>query len=160
MEEPFIPRRESVLRFLTSTTDSNLIGMVHGGEVMKWIDEAAYTCAAGWCGCTCVTIYVGGIRFYQPIHIGDIVEVSAKLIHTGTTSMHIAVDVRAGDPKTHQMAQTTHCVIVYVALDAEGKPTPVPKFVPETEEDRALEDIALRLDQLRRGIEEEMRSRS
>lgn len=146
-EEPFVPRRESVLRFLTSTTHANLLGQVHGGEVMKWIDEAAYTCAAGWCGCTCVTVYVGGIAFKKPIRIGDIVEVHARLVHTGTTSMHIAVNVRAGDPKDLKMVETTHCIIVFVGLDEDGRPAPVPRFVPETDEDRALEQYAIRMKQ-------------
>ena len=149
--------REFTLRFLTNATNMNLLGMVHGGEVMKWIDEAAYTCAAGWCGLSCVTVYVGGIRFYKPVHVGDLVEVRARLIHTGNTSMHIAVDVRAGDPRNQERVQTTHCVIIFVALDENGQPTPVPHWEPQTETDRAMQSYALRLMALRRGIEEEMK---
>ena len=123
---------------------------------MEWIDEAGYACAAGWCGRDAVTVYVGGIRFYRPIHAGDLVEVTAKLIYTGNTSMHIAVDVNAGDPRTRRFSRTTHCIIVYVAIDEHGKPTPVPKWHPQTEEDRELEAHALRLMELRKGIEAEM----
>jgi acyl-CoA hydrolase len=101
---------------------------------------------------------VGGIRFYKPIHVGDLVEVEARLMHTGNTSMHIAVDVRTRDPKEHNLEKTTHCIIVFVALDDAGKPTPVPKWHPETEEDRALEAYALRLMDLRKSIEAEMQS--
>jgi acyl-CoA hydrolase len=93
-------RREVVLRFLAEPTEVNFGGKVHGGAVMKWIDQAGYACAVGWSGQYCVTVYVGGIRFYQPIHIGDLVELQAMLIYTGTTSMHIAVDVSAGDLKS------------------------------------------------------------
>lgn len=124
---------------------------------MKWIDEAAYTCAVGWSAQDCVTIYVGGIRFYKPVHIGDLVEVRTRLIYTGNTSMHIAVDVWAGDPRQNVLKQTTHCIIVYVALDAEGKPAPITPWMPHTEEELALRDYAVKLMRLRKGVEEEMR---
>lgn len=156
MIENFVPQREITLRFLTQVGETNFLGNIHGGAVMKWIDEAAYACAAGWCGGDCVTVYVGGIRFYKPIHVGNIVEVRAKLIYTGNTSMHIAVDVSAGDPRTHQMRKTTHCIIVYVAIDEAGQPIPVTKWVPQTETDRGLEAYALHLMTLRKGIEAEM----
>ncbi len=156
MDDQFIPQREVTLRFLTQAGEVNFLGNIHGGAVMKWIDEAAYACAAGWCGGDCVTVYVGGIRFYQPIHVGSLVEVSAKVVYTGHTSMHIAVDVCAGDPKKRANHKTTHCIIVYVALDETGKPTAVPKWQPESAADRALEAYALRLMDLRRGIEAEM----
>src|SRR5512135_3853055 len=109
-------QREITLRFLAGSTDMNIMGKVHGGAVMKWIDEAGYACAAAWSGLPCVTVYVGGIRFYKPILIGNIVEVHAQLIYTGRTGMHIAVNVRSGDPKDRQFIPTTHCVIVFVAL--------------------------------------------
>lgn len=148
--------REVTLRFLASPTEVNVSGSIHGGAVMKWIDEAGYICAAGWSSRYAVTVYVGGIRFYKPVHVGDLVEVEAKLIYTGTTSMHVAVDVRTGDPKARDFQKTTHCIIVFVALDENGKPTPVPRWQPETEADRALEAYALRLMELRRDIEAEM----
>lgn len=156
MSEPFVSQREVTLRFLTQAIEVNFIGNIHGGAVMKWIDEAGYACAAGWCGRDAVTVYVGGIRFYQPIHAGNLVEVRARLIYTGNTSMHIAVDVSAGDPRSRKFVNTTHCIIVYVAIDENGKPTTVPKWQPQTSEDRELEAYALRLMELRKGIEAEM----
>lgn len=156
MSENPNPNREVTLRFLTQAVELNFIGNIHGGAVMKWIDEAGYICAAGWCGRDAVTVYVGGIRFYQPIHAGDLVEVQARLIYTGNTSMHIAVDVSAGDPRSRIFRKTTHCIIVYVAIDENGKPTSVPKWQPQTGHDRELEAYALRLMELRKGIEAEM----
>ncbi len=156
MNDQFAPQREVTLRFLTQAGEVNFLGNIHGGAVMKWIDEAAYACAAGWCGGDCVTVYVGGIRFYRPIHVGSLVEVRAKLIYTGNTSMHIAVDVCAGNPKNQVRNKTTHCIIVYVAIDENGKPTPVPEWQPQTDDDRALEAYALRLMEMRKGIEAEM----
>jgi acyl-CoA hydrolase len=149
-------QREVTLRFLAGPTDMNIMGNVHGGAVMKWIDEAGYACAAGWCGLPCVTVYVGGIRFYKPVPIGNLVEVHARLIYTGHTSMHIAVDVCSADPKTRDYTQTTRCVIVFVALSEDGRPAAVPAWQPATPEDRALHQYARRLMELRHGIEEEL----
>lgn len=154
--QPASGQRAITLRFLAEPTDVNFGGKVHGGAVMKWIDQAAYTCAVGWSGEYCVTVYVGGIRFYRPILIGHLVEVRTKLIYTGTTSMHIAVDVWAGNPKDRQFAKTTHCIIIFVAVDEDGSPTGVPAWHPQTEEDRKMRDYAARLMELRKEIEEEM----
>ena len=147
--------REVTLRFLAEPADINFGGKVHGGVVMKWIDQAGYTCAVGWSGQYCVTVYVGGIRFYEPVLIGNVVEVRAKLIYTGKTSMHIAVDVSAGDPKGGRYHKTTHCIIVFVAVDDRGTPVEIGRWQPETEEDVALEQYAKRIMELRKGVEEE-----
>lgn len=148
--------REITLRFTAEPSDSNFFGNVHGGYVMRWIDQAAYACSVAWCGRDCVTVYVGGIRFYKPVHIGNLVEVSAKLIYTGTTSMHIAVDVCARELKSGIKHKTTHCISIFVALDEDGKPTTVPHWEPQTEDDQAMESYAKKLMELRRGVEEEM----
>jgi acyl-CoA hydrolase len=148
--------RELTLRFLAEPTDINYGGKVHGGMVMKWIDQAAYACATGWSGRYSVTVYVGGIRFYKPIFIGALVEVRAKIIYTGTTSMHLAVDVWSRDPRTQVTVKTTHCVIIFVALDDDGTPTAVPTWQPVAPDDVELEQYAKKLMALRSGIEEEM----
>ena len=105
------------MRFLAAPTDVNWGGKAHGGTVMRWIDEAAYAVGAGWCAGMCIAAYSGGVRFYRPIQIGHIVEVEARLLRTGRTSMHIAVHVRSGDPQAPEMHLTTHCLTVFVALD-------------------------------------------
>jgi acyl-CoA hydrolase len=148
--------RETTLRFLAAPTDMNIYGKVHGGAVMKWMDEAGYVCAAGWCGYPCATVYVGGIRFHKPIQIGNVVEVHAQLIYTGRTSMHIAVDVRSGDPKARQFVPTTHCVIVFVALDENGVPLEVPEWVPQADDDKSLKAYAERLMEFEKQLEREM----
>ena len=148
--------RQITLRFLAEPSEVNFGGNVHGGTVMKWIDQAAYTCAARWSGKYCVTVYVGGIRFLHPIHIGHLVEVQAQIIYTGRSSMHISVDVLAGDPKQPGLKRTTHCIIVFVAVDPDGKPVKVPKWQPQSTVDQMLEAHALKLIALRNDIEEEM----
>jgi len=144
------------MTFLAEPSQVNFGGKIHGGMVMKWIDQAGYTCAAGWSGRYCVTVYVGGIRFLRPIQVGNLVEVRAQVVDTGRSSMHIAVDVFASDPRTRQALKTTHCIIVFVALDEEGKPTAVPPWQPEGESELQLQSYARRLAELRKGIEEEM----
>jgi acyl-CoA hydrolase len=120
------------LRFLAEPSTVNFGGKVHGGTVMKWIDEAGYACATSWAKRYCVTVFVGGIRFHHPVRIGDLVEVEAHLAYTGTTSMNIAVEVRSRDMKSGQTQTTTECVIVFVSVDADGKPVPVEPWTPDT----------------------------
>lgn len=148
--------RECVFRWISQPTDVNWGGKVHGGTVMKWMDQAAYTCAVGWCGGYAVTASVGGMSFIAPIRIGDVVEVRARVILTGTTSMHIAVDVEAIDPRTQARTRTTRCVMVFVALDDTGKPTTVPAWQPLTEDDRRLAEYAARLKALRSALDAEL----
>ncbi|MDI1335174.1 MAG: acyl-CoA thioesterase [Lacunisphaera sp.] len=145
--------REITLRFLAEPGDVNFGGKVHGGAVMKWIDQAGYACAVSWSGHYCVTVYVGGIRFLHPILIGHLVEVTAKVIHTGRTSMHIALQVRAGDPRGGELTETTHCTMVFVAVSSTGASVPVHRWVPVTAEDKALEHQALKQMELRQGME-------
>lgn len=146
--------REITLRFLAEPTDINFEGKVRRGAVMKWIDQARYACAVGWSGQYCVTVYVGAIRFYKPVLIDNVVEMSAKLIYTGRTSVHDTVELSAGDPKEVRTTKTRRCVIVFVALDDQGAPAEIERWRPETEADAALEQYAKWLMELRKGIEE------
>ncbi|OGB21563.1 MAG: acyl-CoA thioesterase [Burkholderiales bacterium RIFCSPLOWO2_02_FULL_57_36] len=141
--------RSITLRFLAEPTDVNFGGKVHGGAVMKWIDQAGYACAVGWSGYYCVTVYIGGIRFYKPIYIGQIVEVIASVVHTGKSSVHIAVDVTASEPKTGVRKKTTRCLIVFVAVDGAGDTVRVPSWEPVSEDDIRLQEYAIRMAELR-----------
>ncbi len=152
-------QRELTMRFLAEPTDVNYGGKVHGGQVMKWIDQAGYAAAVGWSGTYSVTVAVGGIRFVAPVRISDLVTIQAVLVYTGTTSMHFAVDVRARDPMSDGddggERLCTHCVIVFVALDdVEGSPTPVPGWEPRDDEDRRLAEYAMQVMALSKGIEQ------
>jgi len=81
--------------------------------------------------------------------------VSAKLVHTGTTSMHFSVDVHARDPVGGDERLCTQCVIVFVAMDeAEGTPVPVPSWVPQGDDDRRLSEYATQVMALSKGIEQ------
>lgn len=150
-------QNEVTFRFLAEPTDVNFGGKVHGGMVMKWIDQAGYACAVGWSGAYCVTASVSGIQFVKPILIGDLVTVRARLIHTGTSSMHLAVDVQASDLRSGEPRLATSCVMVFVALDSpEGKPTPVPTWVPRNDDDVRLQEYARRLMDMSKAMERQV----
>ncbi|HWS28169.1 MAG TPA: acyl-CoA thioesterase [Xanthomonadales bacterium] len=152
--------RELTLRFLAQPKDVNYGGKAFGGAVMGWIDQAAYALAAGWSGHYAVTVYVGGIQFEAPVPIGSLVEVRARLLYTGSSSMHIGVDVHARDPRSDAdtRVRTTHCIVVFVAMDTDGKPIPVPAYVPQTEEEIELQAYAKRVMALRQTIEAERKA--
>jgi acyl-CoA hydrolase len=136
-------RSETTFRFLAEPTSVNFGGKVHGGALMKWIDETGYACAAMWSGRYCVTVSVGNIRFRRPILVGNLVELRARVVATGRTSMHLHISVHAGDPKGGDLQQTTDCLVVFVAVDEKGQPVPVPAFVPVTDEQKRLAKYAM-----------------
>jgi len=150
-------QRELSFRFLAQPTDVNFGGKVHGGAVMKWIDQAAYAAAVGWSGAYCVTAALSGLQFIAPILIGDLVTVQVKLIRTGRSSMHFAVDVLARGLKAREQRLATSCVIVFVALDeADGKPVPVPSWQPQSADDLRLAESADELARLSKAMESAM----
>ncbi|MGC7403508.1 acyl-CoA thioesterase [Pandoraea pneumonica] len=136
-------RSEITFRFLAEPAAVNFGGKVHGGSLMKWIDEVAYACAATWSGRYCVTVSVGNIHFHRPILVGNLVELRARIVATGRTSMHIHVSVHAGDPKWGELRQTTDCLMVFVAVDESNHPVSVPSFEPKTDEQKALAKYAM-----------------
>jgi uncharacterized protein (TIGR00369 family) len=153
-----MPNPNSTLRFLAQPGDVNFGGKMHGGALMRWIDQAGYACAVGYCGCYCVTKYVSDIEFLKPIMIGEIVEVAARVIHTGRTSMHIKIDVCASDPRLGTISTTTECIMVFVAVDEHGHSTPVPALNPTTEVDRLWQRYAIKAMQLHTELTAQMQA--
>ena len=133
----------TTFRFLAEPTDVNFGGNVHGGIVMKWIDQAAYACAAQWSKCYCVTVSANGIRFIKPIKVGQLVEITASLVHTGASSMHIYVVVKSGDATENTTSVANRWFITFMAVDWEGSPVNVPAYVPEDERHMQLELVAM-----------------
>jgi acyl-CoA hydrolase len=145
-----------LFRFLASPSVANFGGNAHGGTVMRWIDEATSTCARAWSKGDVAAVYSGGIHFYKPIRIGDLVEVESRLIHTTERSMHFSIHVRSGHPASGQLELTTLCMSVFVAKGPDGKATAVPQFDPVTTEDLLLDAHAKALI----GMRNELRSMS
>jgi 4-hydroxybenzoyl-CoA thioesterase len=145
----------TVFRFLAAPADANYGGNAHGGTVLRWIDEAAYACAAGWSSEATVAVYSGGIHFFRPIRIGNIVEVDARLIHTGERSMHIAIHVRSGSPLVPaDLELTTQCMSIFVDIGADGRAAAVRALDLVSDEDRRLDEHAEELIRLRAQLEE------
>ncbi|MFL0447694.1 acyl-CoA thioesterase [Corynebacterium xerosis] len=155
-----MPSPSVTLRFLAAPTDVLMAGSnsVHGGRVLQWIDKAAYACATGWSGQYCVTAYFGHIHFDRPIPSGHMVEVRSKIAYTGRTSMHIVNEVLSRDPRDGEFTRAADCLVIFVAMDENRKPTPVPVWVPSTDEEKRIMEAALSRVDLRRDIEASMRA--
>ena len=124
-------RGRSVLRFLALPAEAGVDGRsIRAGHVLEWIDRAGFACAAAWSGSYCVTAYVGDVHFGRPIRVGDLVEAEARIISTGRTSMQVLVTVSTADPTVGVWSRATRCLLVFVAVDAQRTPTPVPQWTP------------------------------
>jgi uncharacterized protein (TIGR00369 family) len=116
---------------------ANLIGNVHGGWIMKLVDEAGALACMRHAQKKVVTVAIDSMTFRQPIRIGDLIVLNAEVTYTGKTSMEAEVQVVAENPVTGVQTHTNTAYLVYVALDDEGRPTHVPALVVETEEEKA-----------------------
>lgn len=124
---------------------ANLLGNVHGGWVMKLVDEAGALACMRHAQRRVVTVAIDSMVFRQPIRIGDLVILNAEVTYTGRTSMEAEVQVSAEDPITGERTHTNTAYLVYVALDDHGKPTPVRALLAETpEEERRFAEAKAR----------------
>src|SRR5919198_5676464 len=122
-------------------TDANSAGFIHGGTVMKLCDEAAGVAAMKHCRRRVVTAAVGSMTFLHPVHIGELLKLTASVNAAWRTSMEIGVRVSSENPRTGEVRHTNSAYLTMVALDDHGRPTAVPPLRPETatEERRARE---------------------
>jgi acyl-CoA hydrolase len=111
----------------------NFSGKVHGGAILKILDQVAYACASRYSGHYCVTLSVDQVFFRQPIHVGELVTFLAMVNCTGRTSMEIGIKVIAEDTRQRLVRHVMSSFFTMVAVDENGKPTPVPKLAPESE---------------------------
>lgn len=123
---------------IMSVLDTNLLGTVHGGAIMKLVDEAAGAAAQRHSGGPAVTAAMDEMVFLEPVHSGDLVHAHAQVNWAGRTSMEVGVRVlaepwdEAGVPPT----RVATAYLVFVAVDEHGKPRTVAPVIPETDEDR------------------------
>jgi len=115
---------------------ANLLGNVHGGWIMKLVDEAGALACMRHSQRRVVTVAIDSMVFRQPIRIGDLVLLTAEITYTGKTSMEVEVHVSAENPITGDRTYTNTAYLVYVALDNEGKPTAIPPIIAETDEEK------------------------
>lgn len=110
---------------------ANTHGNVHGGWIMKLVDEAGALACMRHAQRRVVTVAVDQMLFREPIRIGDLVTLTAEVSYVGRTSMEAEVHVVAENPVTGECTHTNTAYVVYVALDEQGKPVPVPPLLPE-----------------------------
>jgi acyl-CoA hydrolase len=132
-------------------TDANLVGNVHGGVIMREVDSAAGTAAARHAGRVCVTAAIDELSFLGPVHVGDVLFVHARVNDVGSRSLEVGVRVEAEPWQGGERRHTTSAYLVFVALDDEGRPTPVPPLLVETEDERRRQEQA----RIRRAMRKE-----
>lgn len=123
-------RVETRMVFPIFPADTNHYGTLFGGQAVAWIDQAAFVCATRWCRRKVVTVHLSEVNFRHPVREGSIVELIARLIRTGRSSMHISVEMW-WEPMDHEervLACQAECVLV--AIDDDGQPVPVPPLEP------------------------------
>jgi uncharacterized protein (TIGR00369 family) len=116
---------------------ANNLGNVHGGWVMKLVDEAGALACMRHAQRRVVTVAIDQMVFRQPIRIGDLVILNAEVTYTGRTSLEAEVQVTAENPVTGEQTHTNTAYLVYVAMDEEGQPAPVPALYAETDDEKA-----------------------
>lgn len=109
---------------------ANFSGNVHGGTLLKYLDEVAYACASRYASRYVVTLSVDQVLFRQPIHVGELVTFLASVNYTGHTSLEVGIKVVAEDIREHSMRHANSCYFTMVALDEQGRPVPVPPLQP------------------------------
>jgi len=119
---------------------ANNLGNVHGGWIMKLVDEAGALACMRHCQRRVVTVFIDQMEFHQPIRIGDLVTLTAEVTYTGRTSIEAEIKVTAEDPTTGEQVHTNTAYVVYVALDDERRPTEVPPIRASTPEEQAKLD--------------------
>jgi acyl-CoA hydrolase len=134
---------------LVLPNDTNTLNNLMGGRLMHWMDIVSAIAGQKHSNSTVVTASVDNISFRSPIQLGNVVTLRAKVTRAFTSSIEIRIDVEAENiPEGKKVASNT-AYFTFVAVDKEGKPVEVPEIEPETEEERALYDGALRRRQLR-----------
>ena len=117
--------------------DANMHGTVFGGKVLQMVDKAASVCAMRHSGKPCVTVAMERVEFLVPIRVGTFLIAAARINYTGRTSMEIGVEVYAEDMPGGRRVHTNSCLVTMVAVDAHGRPSPVPGLLLETPEEKA-----------------------
>ncbi len=150
-----LPAHQLTMTVLMTPDTANFAGNVHGGSLLKWLDQVAYACASRYAARYVVTLSVDQVTFLQPIFVGELVTFLASVNYTGTSSMEVGIKVLAQDIRSQAVRHVNSCFFTMVAVDDTRKPVPVPQLRPFTpDEKRRFEEA-----RLRKTLREEMRQR-
>ncbi|TCP07619.1 acyl-CoA thioesterase [Caldimonas thermodepolymerans] len=133
---------------------ANFSGNVHGGTILKLLDQVAYACASRYAGRYVVTLSVDQVMFRQPIHVGELVTFLASVNYTGTSSMEVGIKVVAENIRTQVVRHANSCFFTMVAVDDAGKPVAVPPLQPRTPDEKRRFEAAKVRRQLRQELEQ------
>jgi acyl-CoA hydrolase len=149
-----LPAHQLSMTVLMTPDTANFAGNVHGGTILKLLDQAAYACASRYAGRYVVTLSVDQVTFRQPIHVGELVTFLACVNYTGTSSMEVGVKVIAEHIRTQVVRHVNSCFFTMVAVDDAGKPVAVPPLQPATPDERRRWQAAQLRKQLRQELEQ------
>ena len=133
---------------------ANFSGNVHGGAILKLLDQVAYACAARYCKNYVVTLSLDQVTFKEPIKVGELVSFRAHVNYVGNCSMEIGVKVIAENLQTKMKRHTNSCYFTMVSVDENGKPTPAPALELHTEFEQKLHEAAVMRKEMRKEITE------
>ena len=140
-----LPRHQLTMTVLMTPDMANFAGNVHGGTLLKFLDQVAYACASRYAGRYVVTLSVDQVTFLEPIHVGELLSFLASVNHTGTSSMEIGIKVVAENIRSQQKRHVNSCFFTMVAVDDERRPTAVPPLQPAPgDETRRFQEAVLR----------------
>ncbi len=148
-----LPAHQLTMTVLMTPDMANFSGNVHGGTVLKFLDQVAYACASRYAGRYVVTLSVDQVMFRQPIHVGELVTFLASINHTGTSSMEVGVKVLAENIRTQEVRHANSCFFTMVAVDDNHKPVAVPPLRPFSPDERRRFEAAKVRKQLRQELE-------
>ena len=137
------------LTVLMTPDMANFAGKVHGGAILKLLDQVAYACAARYCNRYVVTSSLDQVTFREPIHVGELVSFRAHVNYVGKSSMEVGVKVIAENLHTRRKRHTNSCYFTMVAVDDEGRPVPVSPLELENEFEKKLYEAAVMRKELR-----------
>jgi len=149
-----LPNHQLTMTVLMTPDMANFTGNVHGGTILKLLDQVAYACAARYAGRYVVTLSVDQVNFLQPIHVGELVTFLAAVNYTGTTSMEVGIKVVAEDIRSKVVRHANSCFFTMVAMDDERKPAAVPPLTPGTPDEIRRHEAAQARKQIRRELQQ------
>jgi acyl-CoA hydrolase len=130
-------------RWMVQPNHANTLGAAHGGNVLKWMDEAGAMSAVRFSGETCVTAHMDEVNFKQPVPVGETAFIDAYVYGAGRSSVNVRAQVYREDLRSGRRELTTNCYMVFVAIDEANSPVPVPDLTVSTEQGERLYEAAL-----------------
>jgi acyl-CoA hydrolase len=149
-EGKLVAYSKTIMTEMIMPNDTNPMGNLMGGYLMRWMDIACAVCAARHCESQVATASVDHISFHEPIKLGDVITLNAQVTRAFNTSVEIYVEVSASDITGANPRQSNHAYFTFVAIDsATGKPVKVPPVIPITNEEKKQFEVASRRRELR-----------